>query len=83
MQSTGLCDSKGVEIFEGDLLAITDPRNDCAAKGCAEVVFSHGYVGGWVASSDGKNTLNIGTRTAYVEVVGNIHANPELLKEKL
>jgi uncharacterized phage protein (TIGR01671 family) len=28
MQSTGLCDSEGVEIFEGDRLAVIDPNGE-------------------------------------------------------
>lgn len=71
-QFTGLLDKNGKKVFEGDLVTIYDAYNACTAKGVAEIRFSYEYVGGWVASSDGKDALNIGTRMNLVEVVGNV-----------
>lgn len=78
-QFTGLTDKNGVKIFEGDKLSLTDPYNGLTALGFGEVIFSYEYVGGWVLTSDKLNRLNIGTRMKYVEVIGNIHDNPELI----
>jgi uncharacterized phage protein (TIGR01671 family) len=78
---TGLKDKNGKLIYEGDLLSLTDPYNGNTAKGCAKVILSHEYAGGWVMTSDGIETLTIGKRTNYVEIIGNIHENPELLEE--
>ena len=82
-QFTGLYDKNEKEIYEGDLCLIYNPYNGHPAKGVAEVIFSHEYVGGWVLTSDKNdklNRLNIGSRTNEIEVIGNIHENPELLE---
>ena len=78
---TGLYDKTGKEIYEGDIFSISNPYNNSTASGYAKVVFSYDYVGGWVLTSDGKDSLNIGTRTKSVEVVGNIYENPDLVRQ--
>ena len=78
MQYTGLKDKNGKEIYEGDLIQLQDPYNMSWANGCAEVVFSNEYVGGWVVQN-GKHNLNLGSRQNHLKIIGNIHQNPELL----
>lgn len=78
MQYTGLKDKNGKEVYEGDLITITNPFIKHEEIGVAKIVFSHDYVGGWVAEAKGEH-LNIGTRTHMISVVGNIYENPELL----
>ncbi len=78
MQFTGLKDKNGVEIYESDLIKVY--HNGVAAIGLGTVVFSHGYVGGWVLTTDNNDSLTIGTRTGCVEVMGNIHENKDLLE---
>lgn len=78
LQYTGLKDKNGREIYEGDLIRVFDPYMNYPANGVAKVVFSHAYVGGWLAEADGKQ-MNIGTRTEFIEVIGSVHENPELL----
>ncbi|MCX6145684.1 MAG: YopX family protein [Candidatus Kapabacteria bacterium] len=81
MQYTGLKDKNGVEIYEGDILTLINPFTGEIAHGYTYVVFSFEYIGGWVLTSNGKDTLTIGTRTDHIEVIGNIYQNPELLEE--
>jgi uncharacterized phage protein (TIGR01671 family) len=81
MQSTGLTDKAGIEIFDGDILKLFDRYTGDWSKDCGYVVFSNEYVGGWVLTSDGKDFLNIGSRANDVLIQGNIHANKELLND--
>jgi uncharacterized phage protein (TIGR01671 family) len=75
MQYTGFRDKIGVDIYEGDIVKVSDPYNIDGA----EIVFSHEYLGGWVITNS-KNNLNLGTRQHYIKVIGNIYENPELLQ---
>jgi len=72
MQSTGLLDKNGKEIYEGDILALTDLDG------------SYPYTVKWVNSGlvavrdDGLiNCLN--DSGVEYEIIGNIYENPELL----
>ncbi len=84
-QFTGLTDKNGKRIFEGDIILFEDecPGNyeyhDCTEMRCGDMRFDDGqfYLTNRIAVSmedliyDGK--LN-------GEIIGNIHAHPELLK---
>ncbi len=74
MQSTGLIDENGVEVFEGDILS-TKGRN-YEVMWCAT-----DFNTGWVKKK-GDSLTDIGqTLTDTLIVIGNIYENPEL-KEK-
>ncbi len=68
MQFTGLFDKNGKEIFEGDILKLSEDIN--------VVVRYSDKFGGFTTSEEG--TTLFGSHLA--EVVGNIYENPDLLK---
>jgi uncharacterized phage protein (TIGR01671 family) len=81
-------DKNGVEIYEGDVFTFSgrDPRISVHP-----VVFHHGAFGYTPFGIDGKfmsfhsnreNIKNIDGRLIDIEVIGNIHENPELLENK-
>ncbi|MGY3735131.1 hypothetical protein GHI93_12700, partial [Lactococcus hircilactis] len=92
MQSTGLHDDQGVEVFEGDLIHYTYEGFDwyipvVYREGSFEVY--HGTLSTIPASKipSGKYTTNIGNsismyRAEFTDmyVAGNIYENPELLE---
>lgn len=66
MQSTGLLDKNGKEIYEGDIIRDSD--------GSAEVKWSQEDCG-FIAWYNQFNILNF---PKDVEIIGNIYENPEL-----
>lgn len=81
-QYTGLRDSKGIKIFEGDIVCV--PCNDFIKEGNHVVYF---YKDSFVTSSvlfTNKETANKNSLSWTIErgaeVIGNIHSNPELIK---
>lgn len=73
MQSTGLRDKNGKEIYEGDILTggLTIDSKLCCSCGCCHVVWGWGIEQKY--ENDGKLEDD--------EVIGNIYENPELVKK--
>lgn len=69
---TGLTDKNGKKIFEGDFIRSNSGRGyiEYYPNDCAfDVVDDHGFL--WLISE-----------MSNIEVIGNIHDNPELLEER-
>ena len=78
MQSTGLKDKNGKEVFEGDIIKCT--------RGCLHEVYIEKEYGGTYFGGMPAVYLK-GLREGYAwteheEIVGNIYENPEFLEDK-
>lgn len=91
-QFTGLTDKNSKQIFEGDIVKLTDKNNNY--EWVAVVEFGNPnsyYTWGWQLKPITKNVeynldilcwVDIDEFGIYCEVIGNIYDNPELLGEK-
>ena len=87
MQSTGLKDKNGVEIFEGDLVSISVQNGfDYLDNKVCIVKNSIGHSGLVCATVDEDLEYRIFNTELFeeytYEVIGNIYENPELLDEQ-
>lgn len=83
MQSTGIFDENGVEIFDGDILLVENNANGVTWKEVVfydkeKALFASKEVDLHELEQELYNLLN--TTFLKVSVVGNIYENPELLE---
>lgn len=81
MQSTGLRDKNGVEIFEGDVVSLTE--GECSYSGIVVRDYYEFYIKGIGPrdSFDFQDVSNTFDGTTSLEVTTNIYKNPELLEQ--
>lgn len=82
MQSTGLHDKNGVEIFEGDIVEHFDFNSNEISKSEVRILKGCFYL---VISVDGFKydvpIMDLKDDECILEIKGNVHENPELLGE--
>ena len=91
-QFTGLTDKNGKQIFEGDIVKLTDKNNNYEWTAVVEFGNPNSYYSwGWQLKPITKNVkynldilcwVDIDDFGVYSEVIGNIYDNPELLGVK-
>lgn len=84
MQSTTLKDKNGVEIFEGDVVAVENHPFQRKEDSSAGMEIEGDYVVGWNQHDLTwcAGDLLLARLKPYVRVIGNIYENSELLEEK-
>ena len=82
MQSTGLKDKNGVEIFEGDVVSVRNHPFQKTELSGAGIEIDGDYLIGWSDHSLAwlAGDLLLYQLKPYIEVIGNIYENPELLE---
>lgn len=78
MQSTGLKDKNGKEVFVGDIIKCT---RGCLHEVYIEKEYGGTYIGGMPAIYL-KDLREGYAWTEHEEIIGNIYENPELLEDK-
>ena len=84
MQSTGLKDKNGVLIFEGDIVRLPiTPTGLCQMNTPHEVYFYEAGAEFTTRTHNGVHPFIALTtsQTSEIEIIGNIHENPELLEQ--
>ena len=88
-QYTGLTDKNGKKIFENDIVKCSDENNDIFFEAVVKFgnpngVYNWGYqlkrMNGDRANTDILLWVDMEECGAFIEVIGNIYDNPELLK---
>lgn len=77
MQSTGLKDKNGIEIYEGDIVQHSEKPNPCFSYPFKVI---QARTGEWRLDNFRCGTVLAFSNQDELEVLGNIYENPELLE---
>lgn len=81
-QFTGLTDKNGVKIFDGDIFKRIDNKDTFLVVWEKDCYLSRTIYDNWIKSNilNRNNDVSLNFMTTFqIEVIGNIHSNPELL----
>jgi len=85
MMDTGLKDKNGKEIYEGDIvhwLVFDKEKDRVIVDEKVAVYFDEDFPGYYVMLKGDAETLYYSRTMKYLEIIGNIYENPELLKKE-
>lgn len=77
MQYTGLKDKKGKEIYEGDIVKVFSDKRWITGK----IIYEHSEFLVDVMNNKDLNFGRVGIIEKFIEVIGNIYDNPDLLEK--